>query len=167
MADINEENATVNTNETVEDYIPAYTYEQAKEEFDKLGIRYTIKSVVFLKRKGLSFDEMLDYNDYNTILFIGAGLSGDIIIDNSKQSNENRAMEIIDKWLDKGYTLKELWALAYEQARVNGFFTSKDEILMMQTMIENTKDETSKAVITINLLGKQTIANMLEQTGNN
>jgi hypothetical protein len=148
--------------EKIEDeYIPKYDADEVLEEFNKLGIRYSTKSVVYLKRKGLSFSQMLEYDEYNTIMFVAAGLDG--VVMSGKDSNEDRAVELLDKWLDKGYTFREIHFLCYQQGTVNGFFTTTDEILFMAKMKEKMPDLLSSLVIA-NMMQK---AGIVPGTGNN
>lgn len=151
-----------NIAEVKEEYIAKYSYEEAEEVFKGYGINYDIESVVYLKRKGMSFSEMIDYDDYNTIFFIASGLGGVAL--SGEESNENRAIKLIKDWQKKGYTLKMLWTLAYLQAKeVNGFFTNKDEIMFMTEAMKRAQDEISKAVIYVTTVGRNT----LEETGEN
>ena len=97
------------------EFISKYDYDKVAEDFRSLGINYTIESVIYLKRKGLTFSTFLDYDDYNTIFFVASGLGGVELA--GENSNENRAIKVIDSWLKQGYTLKMLWSLCYNRQK--------------------------------------------------
>lgn len=142
-------------NNEKKEFISKYDYDKVAEDFRSLGINYTIESVIYLKRKGLTFSTFLDYDDYNTIFFVASGLGGVELA--GENSNENRAIKVIDSWLKQGYTLKMLWSLCYKQAEeVNGFFTTEDEVDFLMKTAEKIQSQVGKAVMYLTATGKMT-----------
>jgi hypothetical protein len=134
-------------------YEPKYRLEDMKKEFDKLGLRFTVASILFLKNRKLTFNSLLadangefkgetDYQ-YNVMPFMACSVDAD-----GKNIGEEKAIDIMTGWLEKGYTLKPLFMMVYEQAKLNGFFTTTDEVLSLMELVDKVQDDVSKVVAT-------------------
>ena len=116
----------------IESFNLSYNLESAEKDFeDMFNLKYRMGSVQYLRSKSLSFTQLLNYDDYNTIHFIAAGLYED-------KTPDKKALELLDKWIDKGYTLRIAHALALGKAR--SFFVQAEETLLQMELIKREQD---------------------------
>jgi len=116
----------------IEGFNLRYTLKEAQEDFDNIfGLKYEMGSVQYLHSKQLSFLSLVNYDDYNTIHFIAAGLCRD-------KAPDRKSLELLDKWIEKGYTLRIAHALALDKAR--SFFAQAEETLLQMELINKEKD---------------------------
>ena len=110
-----------------------------EQEYNSLGLKYNMDSFEYCADNNIELSDLQKFSPSNLRLLVQIGVEGHSL---------ETVKDIINKWVEKGYSLPMLHILALKGAKKSGFFMQAEDLMEIMADVRD-KDKANETLMAL------------------